>query len=117
MVDIKKDLLRFKDIIFRIRELNDKVNNETSIGVRDSLIKERNLLWGKLKHTVAKIQNVLNGTVITITYQDPSGKISKACFTNCDKNLGKFILEMKYSGSIKILEYKIYTTQDLVGLL
>lgn len=117
MVDIKKDLLRFKDIIFRIHELNDRVNNESSVGVKNSLIKERNLLEGRLKHTVAKIQGVLNGTVIIINYQDPSGTLSKACFTNCDKSLGKFMLEMKYSGDIKILEYKIYTTRDLVGLL
>lgn len=115
---IKTDFLRIQNIIKRIQDIDNELNTSKNHGRKLSLVKERELLVRKAKHTAWGIKEVLRGIVTVVTYKDSTGAIHKECFTNTmDTQLLKAIIETTLQENIKILEYNIFNTQQLASIL
>ena len=117
---VKKDLLRLKSIQERMIIISEQLKSPNiSIGLYNSLFREKQALYKKSHHISRKIKDLINGCIMLVVYSDNvSNTVYRKCFTNIiDINVARFLIELYYPDGITILEYKVYQAEQLSSLL
>ena len=117
---VKKDLLRLKSIQERIVIISEQLKSPNiSIGLYNSLFREKQALHKKAHHLTRKIKDLISGYIMLVVYSDNvSNTVYRKCFTNIiDINIARFLIELYYPDGITILEYKVYQAEQLSSLL
>ena len=117
---VKKDLFRLKSIQERIMIISEQLKSPNiSMGLYNSLSREKQTLHKKSHHLFRKIRDLINGYIMLVVYSDNlSNTVHRKCFTNIiDINIARFLIELYYPDGITILEYKVYQAEQLSSLL
>lgn len=113
-----------KSQIYRLRDLIGNVNRiESSLlvpgispGKRQSLIKEKILALSKVKSLVKRIEDLANGNILTITFQDINTQERfRIIYTNLSQDDARVHLKMMAElnhRKIEILEIKEVQTKN-----
>lgn len=117
---VKKDLFRLKSIRERIMIISEQLKSPNiSMGLYNSLSREKQALHKKSYHLLMKIKDLISGYIMLVVYSDNvSNTVHRKCFTNIiDINIARFLIELYYPDGITILEYKVYQAEQLSSLL
>lgn len=117
---LKKDLFRLKSIQERMMIISEQLKSPNiSIGLYNSLSREKQALYKKSHHIFRKIKDLISGYIMLVVYSDNvSNTVYRKCFTNIiDINVARFLIELYYPDGITILEYKVYQAEQLSSLL
>lgn len=110
-----------QDTISQIREIDHNLARDISHGMRNSLLKQRALLIGKLKGASSTIEAMGQGTVLYVTFQViEENQTYRQVFTNIRPTDLEMVLRLKYSKqnkSIRIIEIKEVYTKDTIEKL
>lgn len=113
-----KDLIdRLKNDIHLLKSIHYQLSQQLTPGKRQSLLKDKVYKEGRIKSSIQKIDNLFNGNIVTITFQDKdSGEIFKSVYTNVSQEEVKeyvtFLAILK-GREISILEIKDVNTKNL----
>lgn len=113
-----RDLIdRLKNDIHLLKSINYQLSQQLTPGKRQSLLKDQVYKESRIKSSIQKIDNLFNGNIITITFQDKdSGEIFKSVYTNVSQGEVKeyvtFLARLK-GREISILEIKDVNTKNL----
>lgn len=119
---VKELIYRIKDITRLIQDIDSKLSVPgLSIGKRQSLIKDRTLKIGKVKSLVKRVEDLANGSILTITFENKdTHERYRIVYTNISQDDAISHLKlMAYLQGIKvtILEIKeVYTKNSLTKL-
>lgn len=113
-----RDLIdRLKYDIQLLNSINYQLSQQLTPGKRQSLLKDKVYKESRVKSSIQKIDNLFNGNIVTITFQDKdSGEIFKSVYTNVSREEVKeyvtFLARLK-GREISILEIKDVNTKNL----
>lgn len=113
-----RDLIdRLKYDIQLLNSINYQLSQQLTQGKRQSLLKDKVYKESRVKSSIQKIDNLFNGNIVTITFQDKdSGEIFKSVYTNVSQEEVKeyvtFLARLK-GREISILEIKDVNTKNL----
>jgi hypothetical protein len=113
-----RDLIdRLKYDIQLLSSINYQLSQQLTPGKRQSLLKDQVYKESRIKSSIQKIDNLFNGNIVTITFQDKdSGEIFKSVYTNVSQEEVKeyvtFLARLK-GREISILEIKDVNTKNL----
>lgn len=113
-----KDLIdRLKNDIHLLKSIHYQLSQQLTPGKRQSLLKDKVYKESRVKSSIQKIDNLFNGNIVTITFQDKdSGEIFKSVYTNVSpeevKEYITFLARLK-GREISILEIKDVNTKNL----
>lgn len=113
-----RDLIdRLKNDIHLLKSIHYQLSQQLTPGKRQSLLKDQVYKESRIKSSIQKIDNLFNGNIVTITFQDKdSGEIFKSVYTNVSQEEVKeyvtFLARLK-GREISILEIKDVNTKNL----
>ena len=113
-----RDLIdRLKHDIQLLNSINYQLSQQLTRGKRQSLLKDKVYKESRIKSSIQKIDNLFNGNIVTITFQDKdSEEIFKSVYTNVSQEEVKeyvtFLARLK-GREISILEIKDVNTKNL----
>lgn len=113
-----RDLIdRLKNDIHLLKSIHYQLSQQLTPGKRQSLLKDQVYKESRIKSSIQKIDNLFNGNIVTITFQDKdSREIFKSVYTNVSQEEVKeyvtFLARLK-GREISILEIKDVNTKNL----
>lgn len=114
---IKNLIERVKDLYVLLKHIDISLANPNiSPGKKQSLIKDRDFKYKKIKSTLDDIKSLVNGHITTVRFENPiTGEIYESTFLNLsDEDIALYLqFKAKISGkSIKILSM---TKTDIIN--
>ena len=113
---LKPTLRRIREVYSEIEGLNTKLNQTSSYGMQNSILKSLQLKKDNIRSLLKRVDKLTKGNIITITFREnSSGDTYRKIYTNISKEDASLHLRMVagFQGvKITILEIKEVTTQD-----
>lgn len=114
-------LHHIQDTVSRVREIDHNLSRDISHGMRNSLLKQRAMLVGKLKEASSILETMGQGTVIYATFRVvEEDQVYRQTFTNILPKDLEMILRLKYgkkNKTIEVLEIREVHTKDTIEKL
>lgn len=110
---------RIFDHFRMVKELEEAILKTNNPGKQNSLRKDRMMKIGKIKGDMVKLDRMVNGTIAVVKYKEGEDTYEKQYVNMGSDDIGALFRMQKilYGKDIKILEIRIYHTNDLTRKL
>lgn len=114
---VKSQIYRLRDLMKNVERIETSLSDPSiSHGKRQSLLKEKTFAMSKVKSLAKRIEDLANGNILTITFEDKTSKERfRIVYTNLSEDDARTHLQMiaeLNQRQIEVLEVKEVQTKN-----
>lgn len=114
---VKSQIYRLRDLMKNVERIETSLSDPSiSPGKRQSLLKEKTFAMSKVKSLAKRIEDLANGNILTITFEDKTSKERfRIVYTNLSEDDARTHLQMiaeLNQRQIEVLEVKEVQTKN-----